>query len=130
MGSTKNMSNKPSKDSEISKVPYGPVIENISEWPIYKLSEDREAFIDELIDFSVNKINQKPVVAVTDWIAATVYRERIRIKEEPWKVDPPDDSSFWKAIRKKLLKGSLDQPDKEAKKNNGKPKRPRTESRK
>ncbi len=105
-------------NSNKNKVPYGPVIENITDWPIYKLSEDREHFIKELIDFSVNKINQKPVEMVTDWIASTVYKERIRIKEEPWKVDPPDDSSFWKNIRKKLLKGSLDKPDNEARINN------------
>ncbi len=36
-------------------------------------------------------------------IAKTVYQERIRIKEEPWKVDPPNDLNFWNKIRKNLL---------------------------
>jgi len=112
------MSNKTASDVEKNMVPYGPVIENIEDWPIYRLSKDRDKFIDELIDFSANKINQKPVEVVTDWIASTVYKERIRIKEEPWKVDPPNDSSFWKTIRKKLLNGSLDKPDEEARLNN------------
>jgi len=106
------------KDNDKNKVPYGPVLSEISDWPIYKLSEDRDQFIDDLVNFSVNKLNQKPVDVVTDWIATTVYRERIRIKEEPWKVDPPDDASFWKSVRKKLLEGSLDKSEKEARLNN------------
>ena len=39
---SKEMTRKASK--------YPPVIENIEDWPIYKLSEDREQFIKEIMN--------------------------------------------------------------------------------
>ncbi len=112
------MNKLPLPNLATDKIPYGPVIENIEEWPIYKLSQNRDHFIDLLVSFTVQKINQKPVEVVTDWIASTIYQEKIRIKEEPWKVDPPDDAAFLKSVRKKLVDGSLDQSNEEASTNN------------
>lgn len=42
-------------------------------------------------------------------IAKTIYQERIRIKEEPWKVDPPNDSAFWAKMRKSLMEVKKEQ---------------------
>ncbi len=44
----------------------------------------------------------------------TIYQERIRIKEDPWKVDPPNDRSFWNRISKRLITKSLDRNNAEA----------------
>ena len=93
------------------QAPFSQVIQNIEDWPIYRLSEDREAFIKELDDFTLQRILRKPTDEISDIIAKTIYLERIRIKEEPWKVDPPKERSFWRRIRKKLVRGSLDQED-------------------
>lgn len=102
-----------------SKTPVFPsVIPDIAEWPIYKLSEDRRAFIQEIDDFALDRLTRKPVQKVTDLIAETIYQERIRIKEERWKVDPPKERQFWSRIRRKLIKYSLDKPDQEAIQNN------------
>ena len=114
------MNKLPLPDIQQDNVPYGQVIEDIEDWPIYKLSEDRDQFIDEIESFTVGKINKRPVEFVTDMIATTIYNERIRLKEEPWKVDQPDEATFWKSIKKELVEGSLDQPDAKAKINNEK----------
>ena len=102
-----------------AKTPVFPaVIPDIEEWPIYTLSEDRRAFIQEIDAFTQDRLTRKSTQKVTDLIAETVYQERIRIKEERWKVDPPKERQFWSRIRRKLVKYSLDKPDAEAKQNN------------
>jgi len=107
------------KDSE-NKVTYPPVIPDIADWPIYKLHQDRDGFIKEINEFTLSRIMRQPAAKVTDMIAKTIYQELIRIKEEPWKVDPPNDRLFWKKIRKQLVAKSLDKEEKEAYVNNEK----------
>jgi glycerol-3-phosphate O-acyltransferase len=51
---------------------------------------------------------------LNDLILKTLYQERIRIKEDPWKVDPPNDRAFWKKVGKQLIKKSLDRQDSES----------------
>ncbi len=95
---------------------YPPIYPNIEDWPIYKLSEDRTAFIEEINDLVFDKLTKKKSVDdVNDLIAKTIYNERIRIKEEPWKVDPPNDKQFWNKIRSKLIKKSLDKEEEQSK---------------
>lgn len=101
------------------KTPVFPsVIPDIEEWPIYKLSEDRRAFIQDIEAFTLDRLTRRSTQKVTDLISETVFQERIRIKEERWKVDPPKERQFWSRIRGKLIKYSLDKPDVEANKNN------------
>lgn len=91
---------------------------NIEDWPIYKLHQDRKAFVKEIEEFTKERLLRKKPSQVTDVIAKTVYKEQIRIKEEPWKVDPPNERQFWKKIKNKLVRESLDQPDDKALKAN------------
>ncbi len=95
--------------------PIPSVIEDLSEWPIYKMYQDRDRFMKDVQDFTVNRIVQqkKSGDALAERIAGVLYSERERIIEDPWKVDPPDEMDFWSDIRKKLLHGSFD-GDKEA----------------
>jgi len=97
---------------------YPHIFPDISDWPIYKQSENRRAFVAQLVDFTVNRIQSRPVSDVTDLIARTIYMERIRIKEEPWKVDPPNERQFWKKIHNQLVDYSLDMPEDTAFANN------------
>lgn len=97
---------------------YPHVIPEISEWPIYKLSEDRRNFIREINTFTLERLMKYPPAKLSDLIAQTVYLERIRMREEPWKVDPPNDRQFWARIQKRLVANSLDRSDKEAADNN------------
>ena len=97
---------------------YNQVIPDIEDWPIYKLSEDRRRFVQEIIEETLDRFLKKPGDQLSDIIAKTIYRERIRIKEEPWKVDPPNERQFWRRIRKRLIHRSLDRKEEEAFKNN------------
>ncbi|MFT5386497.1 MAG: glycerol-3-phosphate O-acyltransferase, partial [Saprospiraceae bacterium] len=97
---------------------YPPVIPEMGDWPIFKLSEDREAFIKEIDEFTLGKILRKQPELVSDLLIKTIYLERIRIKEEPWKVDPPNENQFWNKIRKNLVRYSLDKEVEEAKASN------------
>ncbi|MCB0569417.1 MAG: 1-acyl-sn-glycerol-3-phosphate acyltransferase [Phaeodactylibacter sp.] len=97
---------------------YPHVIPDIEDWPIYRLSEDRRAFIREIDEFTLEHFLEHPVGELTDIISKTIYLERIRMKEEPWKVDPPNERQFWRKIQKKLVGQSLDRSEDEARKTN------------
>ncbi|MBP7273960.1 MAG: 1-acyl-sn-glycerol-3-phosphate acyltransferase, partial [Saprospiraceae bacterium] len=83
--------------------PFPQLYEHIEDWPVYKLSQDRKNFVRELSEFTINRLHKTlSKVKLYDTIALTSYMERVRLKEERWKVDPPNEASFWSKIRKKL----------------------------
>ncbi|MBK6904684.1 MAG: 1-acyl-sn-glycerol-3-phosphate acyltransferase [Saprospirales bacterium] len=84
--------------------PYPHVIPDIKDWPIYHLHQKRKQFVKEIGDFASARIQEKYGKSLGDTIAKAVYMERIRIKEEPWKVDPQDERLFWLKIQKKLAR--------------------------
>jgi len=86
---------------------------NIEDWPIYKLSEDREAFIDEINSYTYHELISKDKHNLTEILAKTVYQELNRIKENPWRVDPPNELLFWKKIQHRLNREDKDYNDKE-----------------
>lgn len=88
-----------------------PVIPDIHEWPIYRLHQDRRRFVEEIDSFTLERLLYKYGDSIQDTIAKTIYEERIRIREEPWKVDPPDERPFWKKIQSKLLRPPADATD-------------------
>ncbi len=94
---------------------YPRIIERIEDWPIYLLSKDRPEFIRQIDESTFKRITGKHRKDLPDLLVKTIYQERIRIKESPWKVDPPNERSFWNRISKKLIKKSLDRDDPEAK---------------
>lgn len=86
--------------------PIPSVIEDLSLWPIYKMYQDKDAFMQQVQAFTVERIcQQKKGGSLSDKIAAVLYNERARIIENPWKVDPPDEMDFWSDTRKRLLRG-------------------------
>ncbi|MCB0567764.1 MAG: 1-acyl-sn-glycerol-3-phosphate acyltransferase, partial [Phaeodactylibacter sp.] len=85
---------------------------------IYKLSEDRRNFVQEMDEFTLERFMRKPSSQLTDIISKTIYLERIRMKEEPWKVDPPNERQFWRRVQNKLVGQSLDRSKEEARKTN------------
>lgn len=90
------------------KEPYPFVQPDLKDWPLYKLTKDKEAFLKEVIEYSIDKINANNE-DVSDEIAKAIYLERIRIKEEPWRVDPRDEKKFWSSIRKGLVNDLRDE---------------------
>jgi glycerol-3-phosphate O-acyltransferase len=87
--------------------PFSPLFKKMSDWPIYKLSQDRRRFIAEIDDFVIERlIKEQP--KLYDLIMQTMYQERIRIKETPWKVDPPNERQFLDRIRKQLVESETE----------------------
>ncbi len=93
---------------------YPHLLPNVEDWPIYKLSEDRRNFVKELEAHTVQFYMKKPTSVVRDILSKSIYLERIRVKEEPWKVDPPNERQFWRRMQQQLLKHSFDKSDEEA----------------
>ncbi len=102
---------------EANKI-YPHILPEIEDWPIYKLSEDRRNFVREIGEFTMHHFQKKSITALRDILAKTIYMERIRIKEEPWKVDPPNERQFWKKIQRQLVSYSLDKDEEQAAKAN------------
>jgi glycerol-3-phosphate O-acyltransferase len=78
----------------------------LEDWPIYHLSKDRRKFVKEIEEFTFEKFVNASPEDTRELLATTIYLERIRIKEEPWKVDPPNEKQFWNKIRKYLSTNS------------------------
>ena len=97
---------------------YPPILPDINDWPIFKLSEDRKRFTEDLEHFTLDKMEHFHKENLTDLLAETIYLEKIRIKEEPWKVDPPNERQFWSRIKKRLVKYSVDKDESISAQNN------------
>jgi len=87
------------------------IIENYEEWPIHRLYTNRNTLVEEVTDFTVNRIKETHRDDVNEAIARTLYREQARTREEPWKVDPPKEGGFWKKLRRKLTKSPENSED-------------------
>ncbi|MDX1940626.1 MAG: 1-acyl-sn-glycerol-3-phosphate acyltransferase [Saprospiraceae bacterium] len=97
---------------------YQHILPEIEDWPIYKLSEDRRNFVREISLYTLQHFIRLSPAALRDNISRTIYMERIRVKEEPWKVDPPNEWQFWKKMQRQLVSYSLDKNEGQAAKAN------------
>jgi glycerol-3-phosphate O-acyltransferase len=88
-------------------LPY--VIEDLKKWPIYQLTADKEAFLEQVKARTREKIKSKFNTndALKAELARVLYQERIRLTEKAWKADPKDEKQFWNNIKSKFVK--LDQ---------------------
>ncbi|CAN5293996.1 hypothetical protein BH09BAC1_BH09BAC1_17170 [soil metagenome] len=91
-----------------------PIIPDIEQWPIYKLSTRRYEFIQEVITTSTAQLLKAypTTEALLDELARTVYQERIRLTDKPWAADPEDEKDYWADVKKRLVRitGSTDDP--------------------
>lgn len=95
-----------------------PVYPNLEDWPIYKLSEDRRDFVKEIDEYTTEQMQDRSVEAARDIISKTIFLERTRMKEEPWKVDPPKEKQFWKRISRLHVRKGLDQSKEDTRRSN------------
>ncbi|MFZ4542995.1 MAG: 1-acyl-sn-glycerol-3-phosphate acyltransferase [Saprospiraceae bacterium] len=96
---------------------YESIIPNISDWPAHRLSEDRKQFIEEINNYTFEKLTKQHPQKLADLLAQTIFMERARVKNTPWKVDPPNDAQFWSRINRKLVR-EIDAKDEKAIENN------------
>ena len=77
----------------------------INEWPVVVLSRNREALVKEVTQSSIANIKaiNPSRSALIEEIETTLFREKLRIKRNPWAVDPEDESDFLASIKARLL---------------------------
>ncbi|MFC3415977.1 1-acyl-sn-glycerol-3-phosphate acyltransferase [Algoriphagus hitonicola] len=85
---------------------YEPILPSKNEWPVVKLARERKEFIKQVSDKSqdriLNLINSNPDL-LKEELETTLYREKLRIKQNPWAVDPDDEQEFWGKVKSSLL---------------------------
>ncbi len=94
------------------KVRYSEIIPNKKDWPIVQLSQDRKAFMDEVASDAYEKFTKEKNGTIREEIEMTIHREKLRMKANPWKVDPPDERAYWKQIQSRLLEVDIDDREK------------------
>ena len=92
------------------KVRYSEIVPNKNDWPIVQLSKNRKKFIQDVAHKVYEDILRNKRAPLREEIEMTIHREKLRIKANPWKVDPPNERAYWKSVQHRLL--SID-PDNE-----------------
>ncbi len=85
-------------------LPY--VIEDIGQWPINKLAEDRDGFMQQVKQATLEKLQERLTTdeQLKEELAKVLFQERVRLTEKPWKADPPDERAFWGSVKSKFIK--------------------------
>jgi len=84
---------------------YEPILPTRKHWPVVQLSRQQKKFVEEVIDKSMERLLEEApkLEELIDELETTLYRERLRIRQNPWAVDPDDEEDFWKKIKKRLV---------------------------
>ena len=99
-----------------NKVRYSEIIPRTKQWPIVQLAKNRKQFVEEVAEESFKNLqNITRGRSLREELEMTVYREKLRIKANPWRVDPSDEKDFWRYIQHRLVESESIDP-KEAKK--------------
>lgn len=101
---------------------YDPILPKKDEWPVVKLSKNRKEFVRKVADASkksVLEITAGNMDLLREELETTLYREKLRIKQNPWAVDPDDEKEFWGKVKSSLVQlsaeGSLTKTQKKKK---------------
>jgi glycerol-3-phosphate O-acyltransferase len=94
-------------------LPY--IIEDVSQWPIAKLTSDSDAFTTAVQKAVVDKVANKAGddSSLKSELEKVLYQERIRLTQTPWKADPKDERQFWNNIKSKIVHLDATTPDNE-----------------
>lgn len=85
------------------KPKYKPILKNAKSWPVYQMAKHRKEFIDLVVkECFDNLLELRRGRSLKEELEMTTYREKQRIKEIPWKVDPLDEASFWDEVQKRI----------------------------
>lgn len=87
--------------------PYPYVQPDLTEWQIVRLARDRQRVVKAVESSAIEKIKALVGDKMSEEIALVIYQEGIRRRNEPWKIDLPDEDSFWKRMKRGFM-GKLD----------------------
>ena len=93
-------------DEKYIKHRYEPIIPSKDEWPVVKLARERKEFVKKVADLAQARVlgltGKNPDI-LKEELETTLYREKLRIKQNPWAVDPDDEGLFWNEVKSSLL---------------------------
>jgi glycerol-3-phosphate O-acyltransferase len=103
-----------------SKRKYEPILPGPREWPVVQLSRNKKEFLKEVVGEAYERIkaNTRNKTALIEELETTLYKEKTRIRQTPWKVDPDDEHQFWGKVKDELLEISQQKTKDEEKANN------------
>ncbi|HRG31777.1 MAG: 1-acyl-sn-glycerol-3-phosphate acyltransferase [Saprospiraceae bacterium] len=79
---------------------YPHILKEISDWPVYKLSQKRKEFVHVVENDVLNHFDNLSKEELDQILAKTIYQEKQRIKSNPWKADPPNEMQFFRKLQK------------------------------
>lgn len=96
---------------------YDSILSDDEVWPVVKLAKNRKEFMERVIEESFQRIKKlRPnLSSLIEELEITRYREKLRYKTNPWKVDPDDEVIFWGSVKNRLLE--LENSEKQEKQN-------------
>jgi glycerol-3-phosphate O-acyltransferase len=96
-----------------TKKKFEPILLEREDWPVVQMARNRKVFIERVKQESLERILKlRPTVnALIEELEVTRYRERLRYKTNPWKVDPDDEMVFWEGVKDRLVE--LNQTDRD-----------------
>ncbi len=79
------------------------IIPEVEKWPINIMYQSRDRLVEDMIEYTLNKMTKgKSEEELASIAATTIYNEKIRIKTNPWKVDPPNEMQYWKKLESEM----------------------------
>ena len=103
------------KSSLKFKGPFDPLIPDERDWPLSRFYRDRKRVVEELEQLSFDSIKEKYGDTLPDIIKQTIHSERIRSKNIPLNVDPPDELEYWKKLGSEFKDISLSEENQKEK---------------
>ena len=88
-----------------------PILPSKEEWPVVRLSRLRRDFVKRVAESSkaaILEITGNNLSLLKEELETTLYREKLRIKQNPWAVDPDDEEDFWRKVKSTLVQTTAD----------------------
>lgn len=73
---------------------------DIHDWPVYILAKNRAEFVDKVIQDMEVQVERVGAGELDQMLSKTIFQERQRVKSNPWKADPPNESLFFKKLQR------------------------------
>ena len=85
------------------KKQYKPILKSAKSWPVVQMAKKRKEFIQLVVEESFdNLLEERRGKSLKEELEMTIFREKQRVKNNPWKVDPADDKDFWEMLQQEL----------------------------
>ena len=85
------------------------IISDINKWPIAQYYQNRSPKVEQLSSgLTEYLINGHSEDQLLEMINQTVYLEKLRVRSNALKVDPPNEISYWKKLESEFSKRSAD----------------------